>query len=44
VSGAFYAFLKYAKLYEYRQFERYGTTLLPPGAPKPPALKNRKPS
>lgn len=44
VSGAFYAFLKYAKLYEYRQFERYGTTLLPPGAPQPPALKNRKPS
>ena len=43
VSGAFYAFLKYAKLYEYRQFEKYGVQLLTPGAPKPPAVKNHKP-
>lgn len=28
--GAFYAFLKYAKLYEHAQFERYGERLLPP--------------
>ncbi len=38
VSGAFYVFLKYAKLYEYKQFERFGTSLLPPGAPTPPML------
>lgn len=38
VSGAFYVFLKYAKLYEYRQFEKFGTRLLPPGAPIPPML------
>lgn len=43
VSGAFYAFLKYAKLYEYRQFEKHGARLLPPGAPLPPALKDKKP-
>lgn len=41
VSAAFYAFLKYAKLYEYRQFEKYGSRLLPPDAPTPPALKPR---
>lgn len=41
VVGAFYAFLKYAKLYEYRQFARYGNTLLPKDAPQPPALKNK---
>lgn len=41
VSGAFYAFLKYAKLYEYRQFEKYGTSQLPPDAPKPPALRDK---
>lgn len=35
VSGAYYVFLKYAKLYEHRQFERYGTSLLPAGAPRP---------
>ncbi len=35
VVGAFYAFLKYAKLYEYHQLERLGTSLLPEGAPAP---------
>ena len=33
VAGAFYAFLKYAKLYEHYQRERYGDSLLPEGAP-----------
>lgn len=33
VTGAFYAFLKYAKLYEYYQYKEHGTRLLPPGAP-----------
>lgn len=33
---AFYAFLKYAKLYEHAQFERHGNRLLPEGAPKNP--------
>lgn len=33
VIGAFYAFLKYAKLYEYRMQQRHGTGLLPKGAP-----------
>lgn len=33
VIGAFYVFLKYAKLYEYEQFQRYGNSLLPDGAP-----------
>lgn len=33
VAGAFYVFLKYAKLYEYHQRQRYGDRLLPPGAP-----------
>ncbi len=41
VVGAFYAFLKYAKLYEYRQFERHGTTLLPEDAPIPPGLRDK---
>jgi len=31
--SAFYAFLKYAKLYEHEQFERHGSSLLPEGAP-----------
>jgi len=46
VVGAFYAFLKYAKLYEYRQCERYGDSLLPPGAPPSRAEgeKSRVPS
>jgi hypothetical protein len=30
---SFYAFLKYAKLYEHRQFEKHGADLLPPTAP-----------
>lgn len=33
VVGTFYAFLKYAKLYEYHQRLRYGDSLLPEGAP-----------
>lgn len=33
VVGAFYVFLKYAKLYEHEQFQRYGNRLLPDGAP-----------
>ena len=33
VVGSFYAFLKYAKLYEYHQRRRYGDSLLPDGAP-----------
>lgn len=33
VVGAFYVFLKYAKLYEHHQFERHGDSLMPAGAP-----------
>ena len=33
VTGAFYVFLKYAKLYEHHQIARYGNSLLPEGAP-----------
>lgn len=33
VTMGYYAFLKYAKLYEHAQFQRYGTSLLPPNAP-----------
>lgn len=33
--GAFYVFLKYAKLYEYEQYQRHGADALPPGAPPP---------
>jgi len=33
VAGAFYVFLKYAKLYEYHQRRRHGDSLLPEGAP-----------
>ena len=39
---AFYAFMKYAKLYEAAQFERYGDRLMPPGAPPqegPPEIR-----
>jgi len=36
VSMAYYAFLKYAKLYEHAQFERYGDALMPEGAPPMP--------
>ncbi|HRZ24884.1 MAG TPA: glycosyltransferase family 2 protein, partial [Candidatus Contendobacter sp.] len=35
--AAFYVFLKYAKLYEYQQFTKYGTRLLPEGAPPLPS-------
>lgn len=38
---AHYSFLKYAKLHEYYQVEKYGTSLLPPGAPdnlRPPEV------
>ncbi len=38
VCGAFYVFLKYAKLYEYHQRQHYGMSLLPPGAPVPPPV------
>lgn len=34
VTGSFYAFLKYAKLYEHRQRERHGNKLLPAAAPE----------
>lgn len=40
VTGAFYVFLKYAKLYEYRQFERLGESQMPPNAPPHPRLHN----
>jgi glycosyltransferase involved in cell wall biosynthesis len=36
VCGAFYVFMKYAKLYEYRQFERLGESAMPPRAPRHP--------
>jgi len=36
VVAAFYVFLKYAKLYEYHQFAKYGTQLLPEDAPPLP--------
>ncbi len=37
---AFYAFMKYAKLYEYQQQQKHGTSLLPDCAPQP-EQKNR---
>ena len=40
VIGAFYVFLKYAKLYEYHQVARHGNELLPEGAPP---MENRRP-
>lgn len=36
VIGAFYVFLKYAKLYEHHQFEKYDSRLMPEGAPPLP--------
>ncbi|MCP5158433.1 MAG: glycosyltransferase family 2 protein [Gammaproteobacteria bacterium] len=36
VIAAFYVFLKYAKLYEHRQFAKHGTRLLPDDAPPLP--------
>jgi glycosyltransferase involved in cell wall biosynthesis len=42
--GAFYVFLKYAKLYEYHQRKRYGKSMMPPGAPdNPPVYESDKP-
>lgn len=41
VAGAFYVFLKYAKLYEYHQRARYGDSLLPPGAPPSSSAKSK---
>lgn len=42
--GAFYVFLKYAKLYEFHQRKRYGKSLMPPGAPdNPPVYESDKP-
>lgn len=34
VTMAFYAFMKYAKLYEYKQQQKHGNSLLPPCAPE----------
>lgn len=36
VVGAFYVFLKYAKLYEHRQLEQLGESAMPAGAPPHP--------
>jgi glycosyltransferase involved in cell wall biosynthesis len=33
ITGSFYVFLKYAKLYEHYQRVRFGDSLMPPGAP-----------
>ena len=43
VIAAFYVFLKYAKLYEYGQFAKHGTRLLPDGAPPPPCQRQSPP-
>lgn len=43
VMGAFYVFLKYAKLYEYSQRKRYGDSLLPQGAPSSASGKAQNP-
>ncbi len=43
VIAAFYVFLKYAKLYEHGQFVKYGTRLLPDGAPPPPLQRQPPP-
>ena len=42
--GGFYVFLKYAKLYQHYQFERYGDRLLPEGAPTVDRRRDRKPA
>ena len=44
VVSAFYVFLKCAKVYEYRQIQTYGTSLLPDPVPFLDRLKNRKPA
>ena len=36
ITSAFYVFLKYAKLYEHKQFEQYGEKLFPEGSPPQP--------
>ena len=36
VVGAFYVFIKYAKVYEHMQSQKHGRSLLPPCAPFPP--------
>ena len=43
--GAFYVFLKYAKLFEHQQFVKHGNSLLPPGAPQlgDPASRHQGP-
>jgi len=42
--GAFYVFLKYAKLYEHQRFERLGESAMPAGAPPHPRfLQTQKP-
>jgi len=41
---AFYVFLKYAKVYEHHQFEKYGSSQMPEGAPPMPReVERRKP-
>jgi len=40
--GAFYVFMKYAKVYEQQQFDRYGDGLLPGNAPPHPRLQNNE--
>jgi glycosyltransferase involved in cell wall biosynthesis len=42
--SAFYAFLKYAKLYQHHELERHGASLLPPGAPQVDRRTDRKPA
>lgn len=42
VVAAFYVFLKYAKLYEYEQFKKYGNHLLPDDAPPSPHAYKQK--
>lgn len=42
VTMAFYAFLKYAKLYEHEQFRKYGSDLLPPGSPDHAKYRDRQ--
>ena len=41
VIGAFYVFLKYAKLFEHEQFERHGESKMPAGAPPHPRFLER---
>jgi len=41
VCGSFYVFLKYAKVYEEQQFNRYGDSQLPACAPPHPRLQDK---